>query len=140
MASINPTAATLSMIEGMLSLLLALYLLIIGIMTLRDARNGHKLHWGYVLAKIPLVILAIVANSWLARSFITGVTASANAAAANAPTGAPPAAQSAAAGVGTMVTFWVVLLAIAACAYPLSLIPVLLSKPVRKYYSPQRDD
>jgi hypothetical protein len=93
-----------------------------------------------VVAKIPLVILAIVANSWLARSFITGLNASANAAAANAPTGAPPAAQSAAAGVGTMVTFWVVLLAIAAFAYPLSLIPVLLSKPVRKYYSPQRDD
>jgi hypothetical protein len=140
MASINPTAATLSMIAAMLSLLLALYLLIIGIVTLRDSRSGAKLHWAYVAIKIPVVILAIVVNSWLAASFINGLQATAAAAAANSPSGSPPAAQTLTAGAGGVATMWIILLAIAALAYPLSLIIVLLTKTVRRYYSPARDE
>jgi hypothetical protein len=139
MASINPTAATLSMIEGILSGMLAIYLLIIGIMTLRDSRSGGKLHWVYVALKIPLVVLAVIANSLLASSFITGLQATAAAAAANSPSGSPPAAQTAAAGLGAAATFWIILLTAAAIAYPLSLIFVLLTKTVRRYYGPARD-
>jgi hypothetical protein len=139
MASINPTAATLSMIEAILSGMLAIYLLIIGIVTLRDSRSGGKLHWAYVVLKIPLVVLAVIANSLLASSFITGVQATAAAAAANSPSGSPPAAQTAAAGLGPAVTFWIILITTAAIAYPLSLIFVLLTKTVRRYYGPARE-
>ena len=140
MASIHPTAATLSMIEGILSGALAVYLLIIGIMTLRDSRRGGKLHWVYVGLKIPLVVLAVIANSWLATTFITGLQATAAAAAANAPAGSPPGGANAATGMGAVATFWIILLAAAAIAYPLSLIIVLLTKTVRRYYSPARDE
>ena len=109
-------------------------LLIIGIVTLRDSRSGAKLHWAYVLIKIPLVILAIVAHSWLASGFIAGMTASANAAAAAGGTAPVPP------NMGPVATFWVVLIALAAFAYPLALIVVLLTKTVRKYYSFARDD
>jgi hypothetical protein len=136
MASINPTAATLSMIEAILSMALAVYLLIIGILTLRDSRSGAKLHWGYVALKIPLAILAIVANSWLATSLIAGMNAAAASTTGITPAGAPTAG----AGMGAVAIFWVVLLAAAAIAYPLALVPVLLTKTVRKYYSAARYD
>jgi hypothetical protein len=39
-----------------------------------------------------------------------------------------------------MFTIWIILLAAGALAYPLSLIVVLLTKTVRRYYGPARDD
>jgi hypothetical protein len=125
MASLNRGAATISMIEAMLSILLAIYLLVVGIVTLRGVRSGGKLHWAYVALKIPLVILAIVVNSIMAASIIQGAAA----------TGGGSGA-----GTGTVVTMWIILLALAALAYPLSLVVVLLTKTVRRYYGPARDD
>jgi len=135
MASLNKTAATLAMLEAMLSMVLAVYLLIIGIVTLRDSRSGAKLHWVYVVVKIPLAVLAVVAYSMVASSLVSGMNAAAAAAAA-APGGAPAVAP----GAGGMATFWVILLGVASFAYPLALVPVLLTKTVRKYYSPARYD
>ena len=122
MANLNKTAATVSMIEAIVAMLLALYLLIIGIVTLRDSRAGGKLHWVYVALKIPLAIVMVVAYSMVASSVTSGT---------NTP---------AAAGMAGVAIFWVILLGVAAFAYPLALIPVLLTKTVRKYYSPARFD
>ncbi|MEA2734356.1 MAG: hypothetical protein QOE14_807, partial [Humisphaera sp.] len=138
LASINSTAATLSIVAGILGLLLAIYLLVIGIMTLRDARSGGRLHWWYVGLKIPLVALAITAYSWLIWSFLNGMAATANAAAANSGAVSPPPVPSAA-GMGAAAIFWMVLLGSAALAYPLSLVAVLLTKTVREYYRPARN-
>jgi hypothetical protein len=41
--------------------------------------------------------------------------------------------------LGAAATFWIILLTAAAIAYPLSLIFVLLTKTVRRYYGPARD-
>jgi hypothetical protein len=62
--------------------------------------------------------------------------AGANAAAAAGTPGAPAVTT----GIGAMATFWVVMLGLAAFAYPLALVPVLLTTTVRKYYSPARYD
>jgi hypothetical protein len=131
MASLNKTAATVSMIEAIIAMLVAVYLLIIGIVTLRDSRAGGRLHWIYVAVKIPLAIVMVVAYSMVASSLVAG---------ANAAAAATPGAPAVAAGMGAMATFWVVMLGLAAFAYPLALVPVLLTKTVRKYYSPARYD
>ena len=110
------------MIEAIVAMLLVLYLLIIGIVTLRDSRAGGKLHWVYVALKIPLAIVMVVAYSMVASSVTSGT---------NTP---------AAAGMAGVAIFWVILLGVAAFAYPLALIPVLLTKTMRKYYSPARFD
>ena len=135
MASIHPTAATLSMIEGILSGALAIYLLIVGIMTLRDSRAGGKLHWAYVALKIPLAILAAIAYTWLAMSLIAGINATAAAAASsNTPGAGPPPGTTGAA------IFWIILLAGSAIAYPIALSIALLSRTVRRYYNPRLAD
>jgi hypothetical protein len=138
-SSIHPTASTLSMVEGLLSMALALYLFIIGIVTLRSTRRGWKLHWLYVALKIPLVALFVVASFWMARGFAAGLNATAAAVATNTPGGAggPPAMTSA--KFTAVTTTWIVLLACAALAYPVSLLFVLLSRTVREYYRPMRD-
>jgi hypothetical protein len=55
------TAMGMTMLEAGLSFLLAIYLLVTGILTLRGVRAGGLMHWIYVVAKTFLVVLAFLA-------------------------------------------------------------------------------
>jgi len=57
-------------IESLLSLFLAIFLMTIGIMVLRDSRRGLRLHWTFVWLKIPLVLLGAIASWWSMSSMM----------------------------------------------------------------------
>lgn len=124
---VNSSAAVLTLAENAVSAALAVYLLIIGILVLRDARAGGKLHWIYVAIKLPLVIVAALAMFWLYSGVIAGFN---NAMRSAAPPGSAP--PSAAWSFGIYAVF----VAVVSAAYPIALIVVLTSKSVRKFYSP----
>ena len=128
---VNPIAAGATIVEAMASVALAIYLLVIGILVLRDSRSGRKLHWVFVGLKIPLVIVGAVAAWYLWTSLYQSMSA---AMAASAPPGTPrPPAVPGFMGVGTAVA------ALMALAYPVALIFVLNSRTVREYYGSIRE-
>lgn len=55
------TAMGMTMLEAGLSFLLAIYLLVTGIITVRGVRAGGLMHWIYVAIKTFLVVLAFIA-------------------------------------------------------------------------------
>jgi hypothetical protein len=70
---IDPTAAILAMCEAAVSLLVAIMLLVGGILLLRNSPAYLRLHWIYIIAKIPLVIVAAVA-SWMSSNAMLSST------------------------------------------------------------------
>jgi hypothetical protein len=132
--SVSQSASTLTMIAAIVSLLLAIYLFVIAIMTLRASRKGSKLHWVYIVLKVPLVVLAAAAQLWMVRGLEAGMNAAAAATAAN--TGATGGPSTPGSSFATVMMTWIILVACAALAYPISLVFVLLSKTVRDYYKP----
>jgi hypothetical protein len=118
---ISPVAAILSFVAQVLSLGLAIFLLVAGILTLRDSPSGAKLHRWYAMLKIPQVICATAAGLWLSWGVqVTGMSA------------AVPQQQ-----VAFMQVFVIVLAvipALIALAYPVALLVVLRSRTVREYY------
>lgn len=121
----NPFAAVsvlapLAMLLAVLgNLALAIYLLVIGIMVLRHSSSGARLHWIYVILKIPLSILAALAFAWMMSSLFGFARA----------------------GLGVSSSrFWTLILvyagaiAVFGCAYPFGLIFALRSRRVREYY------
>lgn len=128
--NISPLAAILNILTNALSLGLAIYLLVIGILTLRDSPRGGTLHWWYALLKIPLVIATTAVTLWL----WWGIMRSMNVATPGA--GAPPMEMMGVMGVMSLMT---IIPACLALAYPIGLILVLRSKSVRDYYSAVRE-
>jgi len=102
-------AAVMALIDTMISLALALFLLVAAIVTLRQSRWGGKLHWVYVALKIPIVAVFIIL--WMSEisSLQSGSMAS-------------------------MSVFLTVVMSVGA-VYPLALIFALLSPTARGYYS-----
>ena len=85
---------------------LAAYLLVAGILTVRQARRGRLLHWLYVAVKIPAAIGAIVAGAWLWNSVKGG---------------------------GGLFSPWAVPAGLG-LIYCVVLVPVLATRSVREYY------
>jgi hypothetical protein len=127
---INPVAAGVSLIAEVAGIALSIYLLVIGILVLRDVRAGWKLHWWYIALKIPLVIVSIVASWYVWQGFRSSMNAFI---AANPPPGAP-GPPSIPLGGGMLI-----FLAVLALAYPVALIFVLSSRTVRAYYGSIRE-
>ena len=67
-----PAAVTMG-VENLLSFMLAIFLLVGGILMLRDS-PARWMHWVYAIIKIPLVIVAVVAG-WLSmQGFFVSMT------------------------------------------------------------------
>ncbi len=94
---------------------LAIYLLICGIMVLRQSPRGRKMHWIYVAFKIPLEIFSGLAMGWFFSEFTSNVSGG--------------SAQSLGFSIISMV--WILM----GCVYPIALIFVLSSRTVREYYA-----
>jgi hypothetical protein len=99
---------------------LAIYLLVIGILVLRDSPRGGWLHWVYVWLRIPTAIASGLAVAWMMGSLARGF--------------APGAAVPIPAATEVFNRF-AVGLAVVGCLYPLALIFVLRTGSVRAYYS-----
>jgi hypothetical protein len=119
--NISPVAAWLSVGENVLSGAVAVLLLIAGILVLRDSPRARRLHWIYVAAKIPLIVVAAVATALMTSSMLSGVMAM-------------PGAGMAPGFTTWMVVIQVVMTAAIALVYPVALIFVLRSRSVREYY------
>ena len=115
----QPAALGLMLGTGLASLALAVYLLVIGILTLRQSPRGRRLHLIYAFIKIPLAIAAGVASAWVARDLMASF------AGPGVPT-PPTSGYSLFSGLMPLVL---------GCAYPAALLIVLNVKSVREYYN-----
>jgi len=132
---ISPLASGMSILGEAASLALAIYLLIIGIIVLRDSRSGRALHWWYVLLKIPVVIVLTVAWGFVWRDLSNSMNSFL---AANPPPGMPRP-PTPFGGAGSIMSAWLTGAALLALAYPIGLVFVLMSRTVREYYGSVRD-
>ncbi|HXE55211.1 MAG TPA: hypothetical protein VN541_19465 [Tepidisphaeraceae bacterium] len=122
---ISGTTAALVICEAIASLLLAIYLFIIGILAFRTAgRNGILLKL-YAVLKIILAICAGVAIPWIFHEFVTGMTRNV------AITPVPPS-PSLAPFVG-----WGIGIALLGMALPIGMLIALRAPSVRDYYAGQ---
>ena len=129
--TINKTAGIAAVSATLAQFLLAIYLLVIGIMTLRFSPRGRLLHWIYVILKLPLAIATAAATAWMWSTFMQSAVAVS--ATAGGPAAAPPpGAAASAASAGAMFG---IVPGVLGCIWPIVLIFVLLSKSVRMYYA-----
>jgi hypothetical protein len=134
---VNPLASVGTVLGELASAAMAIYLLIIGILVLRDVRAGGKLHWWYVAIKVPLVIVTAV-SWWVVWRDLTSSVAAffvANPLPGMPPGAAPGGALSA---LGGVVAMWMTFAALIALVYPIALAIVLSSRTVRDYYGSVR--
>lgn len=114
--SINPVALGLMLVTSLLLMALAVYLLVCGILTLRQSTRGRRLHLIYAIAKIPLSVAAGVASAWVMRDMVSSFGGG-----AAAPT----------VGFALFTGAFPILLG---CAYPVALLIALNLRSVREYY------
>jgi hypothetical protein len=125
--NMSKPALVVGVITSILSCGLAIYLLVIGIMVMRDSLSARKLHWIYITIKIPLVIASAIAAAVVWSSF-------GNAMVANATPGTPPPP----AFMGSFMAIGAIFGSLFGLAYPVGLIFVLMSRTAKTYYSPER--
>jgi hypothetical protein len=117
--AINTTAAATALVLTVLQLLLAMFLLISGIVTLRLGPRGRMLHWIYVVLKIPLAAGTAAASAWMWGSLMNSIP--------NPNNATPPGvAMSMAIGMGALP-------AVIGGVYAIVLFFLLLGKTVRTY-------
>lgn len=119
---VNRTASILSICESGGSLLIAVVLLVGGILALRDSPHALKLHWTYAMVKIPLVVVAGVAQ-WMSSTTMM----------ANMRMMSPGATPRMAWGSILMVP--AVMWALFGMAYPIGVMIVLKTRTVKTYAS-----
>jgi hypothetical protein len=133
---INPLATVGTILGELASVALAIYLLVIGVLVLRDVRGGRMLHWWYVGLKIPVVLVTAVAWWIVSRDLSSSLSAFF---AANPMPGMSPAAPKPPFGaIGSVMASWLTVAAVIALAYPIALAIVLNSRTARDYYGSVR--
>lgn len=96
------------------NMLLAIYLLVIGIMVVSNSPRGRRLHLIYAYLKLPLAIITAIASALMMQQLFAG-------------TGAGIAMN-----VGMSVSLIVNMLF--ACMYPIAVLIVMNTRTVRRYY------
>jgi hypothetical protein len=115
-AGLSTTAAWLAVIDAILSEALAVFLLICGILVLRNSPRGGRMHWIYVGLKLPLVILTALAWGWLYASMIGGLGGGG-------------------AVFGTVGAIYAIMFAMMSGGYPFALLFALRARSVREFYT-----
>jgi len=105
-----------------INILLAVYLLVSGVVTLRNSPSGGKLHRIYAWIKILVTLGTATATWWMWDDFYGGIM-----------TPTPGSPNPPFGMVSTMMTGFGVLVGL---AYPIALLFMLRSKSAREYYSP----
>jgi len=114
--NIDTTAAGFAIGSAVIGACLAVYLLVIGILVLRQHPRGGRLHKIYAWIKIPLAIVAGIAWVMLWASLFSGGGAAARSMTPAVITGA-------------------VVAVLVGCLYPVALLIALRTKSVREYYA-----
>ena len=114
--SISPVALGMMVVTSLLLMALAVYLLVCGILTLRQSPRGRRLHLIYAFIKIPLTVAAGVASAWVMSDMMSGLPGG----------GAAPT---------RVALFTGVVPVLLGCAYPVALLIALNVRSVREYYS-----
>jgi len=120
---LNGAALALSGFATLAGLGLAIYLLVIGILVLRQSPRGRRLHLFYAVLKIPVTILGAAATWWLTTQFMEAMMA-------NMGPAAPPAGMMST-GIGIQQVF----LGVIGLIYPIALPIALQSRAVKDYYN-----
>jgi hypothetical protein len=123
-AGINGTAMALAVFALFVGLGLAIFLLVSGILTLRNSRHGRRLHLIYAGLKVPVTVLGFVGTWWLTSSYLDGMYA-----AAADPARAVVVPKVAGLGIGAAIT------AALGLIYPIALLIVLQTRTVKSYYA-----
>jgi hypothetical protein len=125
-SAISTTAIGLAIGEALLSGALAILLVVVGAMTLRDSFAARRLHWAYVWIKIPLAIVAVFAWAWLLHGLYTGMSTMAllRGGGGGLPT-----------NFVSVLLYVAVSLGIAGLIYPVALVFALRSKAANDYYN-----
>jgi uncharacterized membrane protein YphA (DoxX/SURF4 family) len=118
---IDPRASILMIVEAVLSLGVAVLLIVAGSLLLRNSPRALRLHWIYVILKLPLIVLAAVATWWTYTGMMNSMSAFTGAA-------TPP-------GFGnTMAAFQAIFAAVFSLLYPIALLFVLRTRTAREYF------
>jgi hypothetical protein len=104
---------------------LAVYLLVIGIMTLRQHPLGGRLHAIYAWMKIPAAVVGGLAVGWMVHGVFSGMASTMPPAA-----GGPPAEMIAAGYAVTLAGLGLI--------YPIALLIALRTRTIREYYASVR--
>jgi hypothetical protein len=115
---INPAYLTAMAVTALVSLGLAVYLLICGIMALRQSPRARRWHLIYASIKLPLAVAGAVASALVARDMMASIGA--------AGPGASTWGFSLFSGAVPLVL---------GCAYPVALLIALNLKQVKDYYA-----
>lgn len=110
---VSSAATSMVMLEAVASLGAAIYLLVIGILTLRQSLRARRLHLVYAWIKIPLALGFAAAWAWAISSLIGG------------------------GGSVSWVIVFTSAMAGLACVYPVALLIALNRPSVREYYGMQ---
>jgi hypothetical protein len=113
----NPMPIALVIAESVASLALAVFLLVSGIVLLKESPRGRRLHQIFALTKIPLAVIAIAAFTWVMADLGSNMR--------RLPGASGPS--------DGFVTFGTVLSA-AGLIYPIVLLITMHTKTVREYY------
>jgi hypothetical protein len=105
---------------ALISLGLAIFLLIAGILMLRNSRRSRRMHLIYAWLKIPTVIVAGSAYLWMAQGMFSSM-----------PTSVGGTQAMLALGI------WELVQAAIACAYPIALLIILNRKTTKDYFDGQ---
>lgn len=122
---IRASGVVMAVLDAIGSVLLSIYLLVIGIMVLRQSRRGRKLHLIYAWLKLPLVVLGVIGWVMLINDFAASMSQMAP------PGSGPPATSAMAAGFMTVLGVG----AVVSLAYPVALLIVLRTRRVKEYYA-----
>jgi hypothetical protein len=112
--SVRGAATAMTLLDAILSIGLSIYLLVVGILILKQNRRGRGMLTGYALLKIPVAVLAAIGWMWTIQD-------------ANAGT-LPPG----------LVQFWLWMFLAIGLAYPIILLIVVQTRTVREYYNAVR--
>jgi hypothetical protein len=118
---INPASTGIVMGESAMSLALAIYLFVVGLMVLRGSFRAPRLLRIYAWIKIPLSLLATAGIVWMMVEIFASIARS-----SQLGTAAPAA---------IMGVFWGIIIAAVGLAYPIALLIVVRTRTVRDYFS-----
>ena len=116
--SINGAAMGLATFAVVVGFGLAVYLFVIGIMTLNNSRHARRLHLIYAWLEIPIAVLVLAGTWWLTMSYLNG-----------ASTATPAAAMAGRASTGAAVVGGLALI------YPIALLIVLQTRTLKNYFA-----
>ena len=114
--AVDPLAIALVVCEALVSLALAVFLLVSGILTFTGSRWSGRFHLTYAVVKIPLSVAGGIGLAWVSTGLFNSF----------AGVVSPNASSNA--------TTWAVVLTVAGVLYPVALLVTFLSPTVRDYY------